>query len=66
MKRSSIADDSEPIVASSRQAASCMQPADNSSNDSTQSHEQEKREIAGEDQEDLGYTHTLVRFKKYN
>lgn len=65
MKRQSIADDSEPIVECSRQAAPSIQPAqDNCSNGSTQHQEQEKREIAGEDQEDLGYTHTLVRYKK--
>lgn len=64
MKRQSIADDSEPIVESSRQAAPSIQSAqDNSSNGSTQHQEQEKREIAGEAQEDLGYTHTLVRYK---
>lgn len=65
MKRQSIADDSEPIVECSRQAAPSIQAAqDNCSNGSTQHQEQEKREIAGEDQEDLGYTHTLVRYKK--
>ncbi|XP_034115511.1 chloride channel protein 2-like isoform X1 [Drosophila albomicans] len=60
MKRHSNAEDSEPIVSTSRQAAPSIQSADNYSNGSTMRQEQEKREIAGEDQDDLGYTYTLM------
>ncbi|XP_030565657.1 chloride channel protein 2-like [Drosophila novamexicana] len=63
MKRHSQGDDVEPIVSSSRQPVPNIvapQSPDTYSNGSTARQEQEKREIAGDDQEDFGYTHTLM------
>ncbi|KAL7728339.1 hypothetical protein ACLKA6_007436 [Drosophila palustris] len=61
MKRHSNNEDSEPIVSSSRQAAPIIQSVnDEYSNGSAMRQEQEQCEITGEDQEDLGYTQTLM------
>lgn len=68
MRRHSQAADTQHIVSSSSQQDTptlVSQSPDTYSNGSTARQEQEKREIAGDAQEDFGYTHTLVRAKKY-